>query len=79
MIRHLTRAVESIEEGYLSNPAASPRRNSGFLRKYTRRRPAGSPWTAYEAAKSAWIASHPVATPAEYTAAMTRIARQCGV
>jgi hypothetical protein len=34
---------------------------------------------SYEAAKAAWIASHPDATPAEYEAAMRRIARECGV
>jgi hypothetical protein len=33
----------------------------------------------YEAAKAAWIASHPDATRAEYEAAMRRIARECGV
>lgn len=33
----------------------------------------------YEAAKRAWIAAHPDASPAEYEAAMLRIARECGV
>ena len=33
----------------------------------------------YERRKRKWIAAHPEATPAEYTAAMTRIARECGV
>ena len=33
----------------------------------------------YEVAKSQWIAEHPEATPEEYQAAMTRIAREVGV
>lgn len=33
----------------------------------------------YEAAKSQWIEAHPEATHDEYTAAMTRIAREVGV
>jgi hypothetical protein len=33
----------------------------------------------YEQAKSHWIAQNPEATPAEYTAAVTRLARECGV
>lgn len=33
----------------------------------------------YEAMKAAWIACHPDATPAEYQAAMKKIARECGV
>jgi hypothetical protein len=33
----------------------------------------------YEAAKASWIASHPYATPAQYTAAMLRIARKLGL
>lgn len=38
-----------------------------------------SSWHAYEAAKAAWIAAHPNATPAEYEAAMRRIARRLGL
>ena len=60
-------------------PTASPRRRTGYLRQHAHRRQPGSPWNAYEAAKDVWLASHPEATPAEYTAAMTRIARECGV
>lgn len=33
----------------------------------------------YECMKADWIAQNPDATPAEYTAAMIRIARRCGV
>lgn len=36
-------------------------------------------WEAYEAAKRAWIAAHPDATPAQYDAAMRAIAEQMGV
>jgi hypothetical protein len=36
-------------------------------------------WHSYEAAKAAWIASHPNATPAQYNAAMLRIARELGL
>lgn len=36
-------------------------------------------WRRYEQLKEQWIAAHPGATPAEYTAAMARISRQCGV
>ena len=36
-------------------------------------------WQAYEAAKRAWIASHPNATPEQYDAAMRAIARRYGV
>lgn len=33
----------------------------------------------YEAAKAAWVRTHPNATPAEYEAAMARIAEELGV
>jgi hypothetical protein len=33
----------------------------------------------YEAAKAAWVAAHPDTTPAEYEAAMRRLARECGL
>jgi hypothetical protein len=33
----------------------------------------------YEAMKSAWIAFHPDATPAEYEAAMRKLAQECGI
>ena len=33
----------------------------------------------YERRKADWVRSHPEATPQEYQAAMTRIARECGV
>jgi hypothetical protein len=33
----------------------------------------------YEVAKAAWVAAHPDATPAEYEAAMRRLARECGL
>lgn len=36
-------------------------------------------WQAYEAAKRAWIAAHPDATPEQYDAAMRAIARRYGV
>ena len=36
-------------------------------------------WQQYEAAKAAWISSHPFATPKQYTAAMLRIARTLGI
>ena len=36
-------------------------------------------WTSYEAAKAAWIASHPEATPAQYSAAMGELARIFGL
>ncbi len=34
---------------------------------------------AYEAAKRAWIAEHPGATPEQYSAAMRAIAERLGV
>jgi hypothetical protein len=34
---------------------------------------------AYEAAKRAWIAANPGATPEQYDAAMKAIAERCGV
>ena len=36
-------------------------------------------WYLYEARKHAWIMAHPNATPAEYEAAMLRIARELGL
>lgn len=36
-------------------------------------------WQAYEAAKRAWIAAHPDATPEQYDAAMREIAARLGV
>lgn len=36
-------------------------------------------WQAYEAAKHAWIAANPNATPEQYDAAMRAIAERCGV
>lgn len=36
-------------------------------------------WEAYEAAKRAWIAANPGATPAEYAEAMRAIAERLGV
>ena len=36
-------------------------------------------WAAYEAAKRAWIAAHPNATPEQYDAAMRAIAKRMGV
>lgn len=36
-------------------------------------------WQAYEAAKRAWIAKHPGATPEQYDAAMRAIAQRFGV
>jgi len=36
-------------------------------------------WQTYEAAKAAWIASHPHATPEEYAAAMLELARRLGL
>lgn len=36
-------------------------------------------WQSYEAAKRAWIAAHPDATPEQYDAAMREIARRYGV
>ena len=38
-----------------------------------------SNWSAYEAAKAAWIAEHPDATPAEYEAAIRQLAERLGV
>ena len=38
-----------------------------------------SDYALYEQRKAEWIAAHPEATPAEYQAAMTRIARALGV
>ncbi len=37
------------------------------------------PHALYEALKSAWIACHPGATPAEYEAAMRKLAEDCGI
>ena len=36
-------------------------------------------WQAYEAAKRAWIAANPGATPEQYEAAMRSIAERYGV
>jgi hypothetical protein len=36
-------------------------------------------YARYEALKLAWIATHPRATPAEYQAAIAKIAKECGV
>ena len=36
-------------------------------------------WKAYEAAKRAWIAANPGATPEQYEAAMRAIAARFGV
>ena len=36
-------------------------------------------WAAYEAAKRAWIAANPAASPAEYEKAMRLLARRYGV
>ena len=36
-------------------------------------------WPAYEAAKRAWVAAHPDATPAQYGRAMRAIAKRLGV
>ena len=36
-------------------------------------------YSRYAQLKAAWIYSHPDATPAQYTAAMVRLARECGV
>ena len=36
-------------------------------------------WEAYEAAKRAWIAANPNATPEQYEAAMKAIAERLGV
>jgi hypothetical protein len=36
-------------------------------------------WLEYEQRKQAWILAHPKSTPAEYEAAMLRLARECGV
>jgi len=36
-------------------------------------------WDEYERRKQEWIRAHPEATPVEYTAAMLRIAAECGV
>ena len=33
----------------------------------------------YEELKRAWVTAHPEATPEEYTAAMRRIAEDCGI
>lgn len=36
-------------------------------------------WQAYEAAKRAWVAAHPDATPEQYEAAMRALAEEMGV
>ena len=36
-------------------------------------------WQMYEAAKRAWIAEHPGATPEQYEAAMKAIAERLGI
>lgn len=42
-------------------------------------RPRQDKYARYEQRKSAWIHQHPNATPAEYEAAMARMARECKV
>ena len=44
-----------------------------------RRKVSSGSWRDYEAYKASWIARNPGATPAEYEAAIARIARFCGV
>lgn len=38
-----------------------------------------TPAQRYEAAKRAWIAAHPEATPEQYQAAMRELARKAGL
>lgn len=38
-----------------------------------------NPYALYERLKWQWEVAHPKATPAEYEAAMRRIAHECGV
>lgn len=45
----------------------------------TRRKVSSGSWRDYESEKAAWIARNPSATPAQYDAAMARIARMCRV
>ena len=61
------------------------RRPGGSQSRAQRPQPAQEPegcsmsWQAYEAAKRAWIAEHPGATPEQYEAAMKAIAEQLGI
>jgi len=36
-------------------------------------------YAQYERMKAEWVASHPNATPTEYTEAIRKIAKDCGV
>jgi len=42
-------------------------------------RPARADYARFERCKADWIDANPEASPAAYTAAMKRIARECGV
>lgn len=56
------------------NAGSYRRRLSGSVRQFTH-----PSWGTYETRKADWTRANPEATPAEYQAAMTRIARECGV
>lgn len=49
-----------------------------YLRQSRRREPLNR-HLLYEQAKNIWLANHPESTPAEYSAAMTRIAKELNI
>jgi len=73
---HLSAAVEQINEAYLAD---KPRTWSSRYPQDRACTGADPKWIGYEAAKAAWQAANPEATPAEYTAAMRRLSNECEV
>lgn len=72
---HVSSACETINQAYLSGEPSS------WETRYPQERASLSRTGGigqYEVAKAAWTDAHLRATPAEYEAAMTRIARECG-
>ena len=54
--------------------------NAPAPRKATKRpKPKGNPWREYERRKEAYEREHPYSTPAQWSAAMRRIAKELGV
>ncbi|MDA8260235.1 MAG: hypothetical protein M0Z99_32155 [Betaproteobacteria bacterium] len=72
--KHFAKACDAVDEAYWS------RKPTSYLRQ-RRRSVSHDPnavWARYEREKQAWIDANPAATPEEYHAAMSRIAKDCG-
>ena len=77
LVKHLSEACSEIDAQFHSGAAKQDRTN--YLRGRKSRIKTNSRWPSYESAKQSWLDKNPNCTPAEYQAAMTRIARECGV